>query len=73
MAKTPDQYDSINAGPGLTRLKNGSLYYNPTPEEIRKRCLEIQETWSDYERFRRAGGREEMYQYEIRSAKVIEQ
>ena len=30
---------------------------NPTPEEIRQRCEEIQATWNDYERAYRSGKR----------------
>ena len=31
---------------------------DPTPEEIRERCLEIQREWTPLERFRRSGYRE---------------
>jgi hypothetical protein len=30
-------------------------HYLPSPEEIRQKCLEIQEGWSETERARRAG------------------
>lgn len=32
-----------------------NMAYEPTPEEIRQRCLEIQETWTEAERLKRAG------------------
>lgn len=32
-------------------------YVDPTPEEIRQRCLEIQAEWNDYDRAYRAGKR----------------
>ena len=32
-------------------------YKDPTPEEIRQRCLEIQAGWNDYDRAYRAGKR----------------
>jgi len=32
----------------------GEKPYLPTPEEIRAACLEIQDTWSPAERYRRA-------------------
>lgn len=32
-------------------------YKDPTPEEIRKRCEEIQAEWNDYDRAYRAGKR----------------
>ena len=34
--------------------------YLPTAEEIRMACQEYQATWSDYERYRRAGGMEQV-------------
>ena len=35
-------------------------HYLPTAEEIRTACQEYQATWSDYERYMRAGGMEQV-------------
>lgn len=33
--------------------------YDPSPEEIRMACEEIQATWTDHERYRRSAGRDQ--------------
>ena len=37
------------------REHRGITRQDPTPDEIREQCLAIQATWSDRERYRRAG------------------
>lgn len=40
-------------GPHKLRGTKARKYWEPSPEELRQRCLEVQETWSDLERSRR--------------------
>lgn len=48
--ETPDYWDSLDGPPPPF-----SNEYLPSQAEIRRACLEIQRTWTDAERRRRAG------------------
>lgn len=47
---------SCNGPCGVCNPRNGVRIVDPTPEEIKERCLDIQQEWSEDERCYRRGG-----------------